>query len=327
MPLNTKTKTKTRARATPKTVKKTTAVKADVKPPVAVVPAVVPAEPEVEWVTLPKAGDCIALRIDNEATIGHLPTMAEVEYLQRQPTETRRYLAIVTGVLTAPTKGRPWCTCIMHLLPPPPTQGGTVHDFQPRTCTVVRLRPRKTQRAPMFAFGPGLLDALFKEAAWVAARVDTRPLNWTSELHPHWATTQWIVPEHPQRSAHRTTVLPPHAVLYEPEMDSHHVADFDYSWAGAFGSPQAHSYESVLICSKIFLTRAIKILAVSIPDQRQRAEEVSKVHRSTIERTSAIASAPVWATITHTVNGLTTVHRSGQPPMSPYARNRAMCMP
>ena len=83
-----------------KTTKKEVTNKADpdAQTPVEVRPVTVPAESPEEWVTLPQAGDCIALRVDNEASTNHLPTQAEIQLINKQPTETQRYLAIVTGV-------------------------------------------------------------------------------------------------------------------------------------------------------------------------------------------------------------------------------------
>ena len=260
--------TKANSKTRTKRVKKT-ATQVDATPSVDVKPIIVPAEPEEEWVTLPQAGDCISLRLDNEASINHLPTQAEIQYLQRLPTETKRYLAIVTGVspssgptteatlterspgqvLTAPTQKQPWCTCVVHILPPPPTQGGTIQDFHPRHWTVVRLRPREARREPLFAVAPRLADALYREAAWVAAHTDVRPLSAGRELSlDHWAASRWVLPELAPRSAYRTTVLPPGTVLHVPELDGYQAATFDYSWEGPYGLPQAYAYEHHLIC-------------------------------------------------------------------------------
>lgn len=50
----------------------------------------------VEWVTLPKAGDCIALRVDPVASAEHLKSADVLETMKVQ--RTIEYLGIVTKV-------------------------------------------------------------------------------------------------------------------------------------------------------------------------------------------------------------------------------------
>ena len=56
-----------------------------------------------EWVTLPKVGDCVSLRVDPVASAEHLKLADVTEVMKAQP--TKLYLGIVTKVICSVSFG------------------------------------------------------------------------------------------------------------------------------------------------------------------------------------------------------------------------------
>lgn len=139
--------------------------------------------------------------------------------------------------MNSPSSKKPWSKCVIYLLPQPPCQQGVIDDFQPRQHVIARIRPHRAKRVPMLSIAPPLLAELQEEAAEIVHNVDCTPSDYAAELNEcHWVTTRWVVPEHMKHN--RATLLPPEAMLLEPEYDVYPMLDFSYEWQGPYGSPK-----------------------------------------------------------------------------------------
>lgn len=158
--------------------------------------------------------------------------------------------------MDVPDESKPYLTCVVHIVPQPPSRTGLIRDFQPRTLSAVRIRAGAgCKRDPeLLAVSSQLKHALFVEAArwWCPERdqKDATPewtngnVEWWSEIpnRTRLVEDRWNKSDDSDSGCGEDIVpleeIPPDLALVGDETDVRPVVDFAYEWRESFGLPQ-----------------------------------------------------------------------------------------